>query len=62
MRIWRSSSGSERTGRSSPEVDEAIRLHQPLEEFLGQAKEDSTSLAQGYQRLAEILRFSETEK
>src|SRR6266704_125238 len=53
--------GAYRPG-SSPEVDEAIRLHQPLEEFLGQAKEDSTSLAQGYQRLAEILRPSETEK
>src|SRR6266700_3314712 len=52
--------GAYRPG-SSPEVDEAIRLHQPLEEFLGQAKEDSTSLAQGYQRLAEILRSSETE-
>jgi flagellum-specific ATP synthase len=53
--------GAYRPG-SSPEVDEAIRLHQPLEEFLGQAKEDSTSLAQGYQRLAQILRPSETEK
>ncbi len=47
--------GAYRPG-SSPEVDEAIRLHQPLEEFLGQAKEESTSLAQGYQRLAQILR------
>jgi flagellum-specific ATP synthase len=53
--------GAYRPG-SSPEVDEAIRLHQPLEEFLGQAKEESTSLAQGYQRLAQILRPSETEK
>src|SRR4051812_3884021 len=52
--------GAYRPG-SSPEVDEAIRLHQPLEDFLGQAKEESTSLAQGYQRLAQILR-SETEK
>jgi flagellum-specific ATP synthase len=53
--------GAYRPG-SSPEVDEAIRLHQPLEEFLGQAKEESTSLALGYQRLAQILRPSETEK
>src|SRR5499426_3602603 len=53
--------GAYRPG-SSPEVDEAIRLHQPLEEFLGQAKEESTSLAQGYQRLAQILRLTETEK
>jgi len=53
--------GAYRPG-SSPEVDEAIRLHQPLEEFLGQAKEESTSLALGYQRLAQILLPSETEK
>src|SRR5262245_41567530 len=53
--------GAYRAG-SSPEVDEAIRLHQPLEEFLGQAKEESSTLAQGYQRLAQILRPSETEK
>jgi flagellum-specific ATP synthase len=53
--------GAYRPG-SSPEVDEAIRLHQPLEEFLGQAKEESSNLAQGYQRLAQILRPSETEK
>jgi flagellum-specific ATP synthase len=53
--------GAYRPG-SSPEVDEAIRLHQPLEGFLGQAKEESTSLAQGYQRLAQILRPAETEK
>jgi flagellum-specific ATP synthase len=53
--------GAYRPG-SSAEVDEAIRLHQPLEEFLGQAKEESTSLALGYQRLAQILRPSETEK
>jgi flagellum-specific ATP synthase len=53
--------GAYRPG-STPEVDEAIRLHQPLEEFLGQAKEESSSLAQGYQRLAQILRPSETEK
>jgi flagellum-specific ATP synthase len=53
--------GAYRPG-SSPEVDEAIKLHQPLEEFLGQAKEESSSLAQGYQRLAQILRPSETEK
>src|SRR5882724_5470832 len=53
--------GAYRPG-SSAEVDRAIRLHQPLEEFLGQAKEESTSLALGYQRLAQILRPSETEK
>src|SRR5712672_24619 len=52
--------GAYRPG-SSPEVDEAIRLHQPLEEFLGQAKEESTSLAQGYQQLEQILGEVETE-
>jgi flagellum-specific ATP synthase len=40
---------------SSPEVDEAIALHPHLEAFLGQAKEDSTGLSEGYQRLAQIL-------
>jgi flagellum-specific ATP synthase len=52
--------GAYRTG-SSPEVDEAIRLHQPLEDFLAQAKEDATSLEQGYQRLEQILGNLETE-
>jgi flagellum-specific ATP synthase len=52
--------GAYRPG-SSEEVDEAIRLHGPLEAFLGQAKEEATSLAQGYQRLAEILTTEETE-
>src|SRR5262249_3613087 len=40
---------------SSLEVDEAIGLHTPLEAFLGQDKVESTSLLDGYQRLAEIL-------
>ena len=46
--------GAYRPG-SSAEVDEAIRLHRPLEEFLGQGKEEATSLAEGYQRLEQIL-------
>jgi flagellum-specific ATP synthase len=46
--------GAYRPG-SSLEVDEAIGLHTPLEVFLGQDKVDSTSLLDGYQRLAEIL-------
>ena len=33
---------------SSAEVDEAIRLHKPLEAFLAQLKEESTSMAEGY--------------
>ena len=46
--------GAYRPG-SSPEVDEAIRLHGPLEAFLGQGKEEATDLAEGYRRLAAIL-------
>jgi flagellum-specific ATP synthase len=52
--------GAYRAG-SSAEVDEAIRLHGPLEAFLGQAKEESTSLGLGYQRLGQILASLETE-
>ncbi len=46
--------GAYRPG-SSAEVDEAIRLHQPLEAFLTQAKDEATGLTEGYQRLEEIL-------
>jgi flagellum-specific ATP synthase len=52
--------GAYRPG-SSVEVDEAIRLHGPLEEFLAQAKDESTGLGQGYQRLEQILSALETE-
>ena len=52
--------GAYRQG-SSPEVDEAIGLHRPLESFLGQGKEESTSLGDGYRRLQAILTGSETE-
>ena len=47
--------GAYRPG-SSADVDEAIGLHQPLEEFLGQGKDEATSMAGGYQRLDEILK------
>jgi flagellum-specific ATP synthase len=53
--------GAYRAG-SSPDVDEAIRLHKPLEDFLAQGKEEATSLAEGYRRLAEIVTVSETER
>jgi flagellum-specific ATP synthase len=46
--------GAYRPG-SSAEVDEAIGLHPALEAFLGQNKAESTSLAEGYERLAAIL-------
>ncbi len=52
--------GAYRKG-SSPEVDEAIGLHPALEAFLGQGKEESTTLAEGYRRLAEIFTTAETE-
>jgi flagellum-specific ATP synthase len=53
--------GAYRAG-TSEEVDEAIRLHKPLEAFLGQGKEEATSLAEGYRRLAEIVAIAETDR
>lgn len=53
--------GAYRAG-SSPEVDEAIRLHEPLEAFLRQRKEENASLADGYRQLAQILGNLETER
>src|SRR5512141_468208 len=52
--------GAYRAG-SSAEVDEAIALHKPLEAFLSQLKEESTSMAEGYQQLERILQVKETE-
>jgi len=52
--------GAYRSG-SSPEVDEAIRLHGPLEAFLTQSKEESTSLAEGYSQIAQIIGSVETK-
>ncbi|NVO16130.1 MAG: flagellar protein export ATPase FliI [Rhodoplanes sp.] len=52
--------GAYRPG-SSAEVDEAIRLHEPLEAFLSQKKTESTLLAEGYSRLEQILMSAETE-
>src|SRR5436309_12575232 len=46
--------GAYRAG-SSAEVDEAISLHQPLEAFLAQGKEESTPLTEAYTRLSEII-------
>jgi flagellum-specific ATP synthase len=40
---------------SSAEVDEAIRLFPALDAFLAQSKEESTSIGDGYSRLADIL-------
>ena len=46
--------GAYRPG-SSAEVDAAIGFNGPLEAFLTQGKEESTSLIEGYQRLAQIM-------
>jgi flagellum-specific ATP synthase len=53
--------GAYRAG-SSAEVDEAIRLHEPLEAFLRQAKDEVTGLGEGYRQLEQILRNLETER
>ncbi len=53
--------GAYRAG-SSPEVDEAIRLHEPLEAFLRQAKDEKSNLDDGYRQLADILASLETER
>jgi len=52
--------GAYRKG-SSPEVDEAIELHGPLEAFLAQDKGDVTGLLDGYQQLQKILTRAATE-
>ena len=46
--------GAYRAG-SSPEVDEAVALMPDLEAFLGQSKEEATSIGQGYERLAALV-------
>jgi flagellum-specific ATP synthase len=52
--------GAYRPG-SNPEVDQAIALHGPLEEFLGQGKDEASALREGYARLEQILTDLETE-
>ncbi|WP_430910826.1 flagellar protein export ATPase FliI [Methylobacterium sp. sgz302541] len=46
--------GAYRAG-ASPEVDEAVALMPDLEAFLGQGKEEATSIGEGYARLASIV-------
>src|SRR3984885_5682087 len=53
--------GAYRAGTSA-EVDEAIRLHEPLEGFLRQAKDEVASLNQGYRQLEQILGSLETKR
>jgi flagellum-specific ATP synthase len=52
--------GAYRPG-SSTEVDEAIALHKPLEDYLAQLKEESTSMAEGYSWLETILKGAAIE-
>src|ERR1700742_2221984 len=53
--------GAYRAG-SSPEVDEAIKLHEPLEGFLRQGKDEKAGLGDGYRQLEQILGSLETER
>ena len=53
--------GAYRAG-SSAEVDEAIALHEPLEAFLRQGKDEATGLNEGYRQLERILGNLETER
>ncbi|WP_445489593.1 flagellar protein export ATPase FliI [Rhodopseudomonas sp. RCAM05734] len=53
--------GAYRAG-SSPEVDEAIRLHEPLESFLRQRKDEVAGLTEGYMQLEKIVGSLETER
>ena len=46
--------GAYRAG-TNPEVDRAIRANGPIEAFLAQGKEESTSLSESYSRLADIV-------
>jgi flagellum-specific ATP synthase len=53
--------GAYRAG-SSPEVDEAIKLHPALEAFLRQGKDEVSNLGEGYRQLEKILNGLETER
>ena len=53
--------GAYRAG-SSAEVDEAIALHEPLEEFLRQNKDEADTRPSGYLKLTQILGSTATER
>jgi len=40
---------------SNAEVDAAIALHRPFENFLAQRKDESATLTEGYEELGKIL-------
>ena len=46
--------GAYRKG-SDPKVDRAIALYPALEAFLSQEREETTTIAEGYKRLADIV-------
>ncbi len=46
--------GAYRQG-SDPQVDEAIKYNQPIENFLAQGKNERARLEQGYAELADLL-------
>ena len=52
--------GAYRAG-TSPEVDEAIAMNPPREQYLSQRKEESTSITEGYTRLEQIVGRPATE-
>ena len=53
--------GAYRAG-SSAEVDESIALHEPLEAFLRQDKDEASSLSEGYERLTQLVGKTATER
>jgi flagellum-specific ATP synthase len=53
--------GAYRKG-SSPEVDEAISYHPLLEDFLRQQKDESSSLGEAYEKLAQLLNAGKVEQ
>ena len=53
--------GAYRTG-STRRSTKSTRLHEPLEAFLRQAKDEKASLAEGYAQLEQILGGLETER
>lgn len=46
---------------SDPAVDEAIRYHQDMEDFLSQSKKEKSTLEEGYKELAQALEISVDE-
>jgi flagellum-specific ATP synthase len=45
-----------------PKSTKQSALHKPIEAFLSQGKDEATGLAEGYQRLAQIMVNAETDR